>query len=232
MSEINNIDFSSYIEELLPIQFQDSENIKAWLETVLTENQKLFDEIYTLSQINTDIDTATGYQLDLIGKLDNVYRLADTDEAYRERIRLERFTNNSSGTIPEILSFCQQTTNGYSELFEHYPASFAIQISAETFEEGLIDRVDELSAAGVNAHSLIHTINGDGVKAPEEDEAYSSTDVQAGEAFMEAGEAKAEATPVLIFDPLASSNYQSAIFPDDNEIVVGENEGIFPEVYS
>ena len=68
MSNIQVRDFSSYTD-FLPLQFSDSDNLIKLLAIYLDQVEELNKAQQELSLLSTNISTATGYQLDIIGNL-------------------------------------------------------------------------------------------------------------------------------------------------------------------
>lgn len=163
-NDIAKRDYLSYIDDLLPTQFQSATNTKTLLQIFLQENQEFQDELQKLFEVGLDLDTATGYQLEIVAKLSGVYREDSSDEELRARVKFKQTVDNGSGTIPEILRFLKSLTGQEDvKLFNHYPASFLAQVDGgESVPSNIADMVDAVSLAGVNAHTVIHFKDGIG----------------------------------------------------------------------
>lgn len=157
-------DYLSYVNDLLPTQFQSATNTKALLQIFLEENQEFQNELQKLFEVGLDLETATGYQLEIIAKLSGVYREDSSDEELIARVKFKRTVDNGSGTTPEILRFLKSLTRQDNiKLFNHYPASFLSQIDGGgSVPTNIADMVDAVSLAGVNAHTVVHFKNGIG----------------------------------------------------------------------
>lgn len=219
MSDIIERDYLSYAENLLPTQFRFAENSKKLLSIFLEEDQLFQDELMKLFSQGSDVDTATGYQLELIGKLSGVERTTDDDSVYRDQIKFQRTVDNGSGTTPEVLSFVKELT-GVSDvrLFPHFPASFSVQVNGgESVPSDIAVMVDGVSLAGVNAHTVIHLKNGVGV-IPAEDNQLDNYN-----AFNES------------YDPIPEGDYGwSSVLPEDSFLEDNPNSvrGLLPESYN
>lgn len=163
--DINKRDYTSYVD-LLPAQFEKAEKLQQFLSIFLNESQEFFDELYKLFEVGLDLDKATGYQLDILGKLENVDRESRTDEEYRQAIRSSRFISGASGTIPELVEYFKSTTNSDTVyIHEHYPASICAEVTTEdTITNDNVVEGDKVAMAGVDLHSIIHSPNGIAVR--------------------------------------------------------------------
>ena len=98
----------------LPWQFQNRENLDAIITAIgeqMTELEQVNEDLINL----TDVDTATGKNLDMVGEivgisridaysLLEVTRLQDmTDETYRKVLQFQILKNNSDGTYEDIM---------------------------------------------------------------------------------------------------------------------------------
>lgn len=174
--DITQRDYTSYID-LLPEQFSQAENTKKLLEIFLTEDQVFFDELIKLFEVGLDLETATGYQLDIIGKLAGEERDDRTDEQYREAIKFKQFINNSSGTTPELLSYLKTITNSEKTyLYEHYPATVCTEVDGDAPSVTTVELTDQSAAGGVDVHSIIYAPDGEAVRPVEITNAYDNYD--------------------------------------------------------
>lgn len=219
MSDIVERDYLRYAEDLLPTQFRFAENSKKLLSIFLEEDQLFQDELMKLFAQGGDVDTATGYQLELIGKLSGVERTIEDDDVYREQIKFQRSVDNGSGTTPEVLSFVKQLTGVDGvKLFPHYPASFSVQVKGgDSVPKDIAIMVDKVSLAGVNAHTVIHLKNGVGV-VPAEDNQLDNYN-----SFTES------------YDPIPEGEYGwSSVLPEDSFLEDNPDSvrGLLPESYN
>lgn len=174
MIDITKRDYTSYID-LLPAQFENATKLQQFLSIFLNESQEFFDELYKLFETGLDLDTATGYQLDILGKLVNEYRDGRTDDEYREAIKFAQFIANSSGTIPELVQYLNQITNSTtSRVFEHYPATICMEVDGDAPTQDNIRATDESAMAGVDVHSIIHSPDGVAVRPVSVNNAYDN----------------------------------------------------------
>lgn len=178
--DITKRDYASYVD-LLPAQFENAQRLQQFLSIFLNESQEFFDELYKLFEVGLDLDTATGYQLDILGKLANEYRDGREDDEYREAIKFAQFIANSSGTIPELLYFLNRITNSTSsKAFEHFPASLCMEVDGDEPTVSNIKACDESAAAGVKVHSIIHSPDGVAVRPVSVNNAYDNYDSGTG----------------------------------------------------
>lgn len=174
--DIAKRDYTSYID-LLPAQFENATRLQQFLSIFLNESQEFFDELYKLFEAGLDLETATGYQLDILGKLLNEYRDGRTDDEYREAIKFAQFIANSSGTIPELITYLNQITNSTtSRVFEHYPATICMEVDGDAPTQDNIRGADEAALAGVDVHSIIHSPDGVAVRPVSVNSAYDNYD--------------------------------------------------------
>jgi len=164
-TDIKQTDFVSYAEDLLPQQFDKADNTKALLEIFLTHDQEFQDEIQKLFNTGIDIDSAYGYQLEILGKLSGLQRTDPDDEVYRNDIKFKQTIDNSSGTIPEITAFVKTITAlDDVNLIPNYPAAFVTQIiGGASIPLDTADKISGVTGSGINAHSVIHLEDGYGL---------------------------------------------------------------------
>ena len=155
MSNIQIRDFSSYTD-LLPVQFNDSENLIKLLTIYLDQVQELNLAQQDLSNLSTDINTATGYQLDIIGNLLGTTREGRLDEDYRTVIQNMIAVNTGSGTPNDVIGFLKTLTKANKvRYWEHYPASIILETDGESLPLNLVPIVDNTAPAGVRLGGII-----------------------------------------------------------------------------
>ena len=169
-------DYTSYVD-LLPDQFSKAINTQNFLKIFLEQDQQFFDELYKLFEQGLDIDTAVGYQLDIIGRLAGEYREERDDDEYREAVKFRQFINNSSGTIPEMLSYLKVVTEAnVTRLYEHFPATVCMETDGNPISSSTVELADQSALGGVDVHSIIHAPNGEAVRPVEITNAYDNYD--------------------------------------------------------
>ena len=243
--DINKRDYPSYVD-LLPAQFENAEKLKAFLSIFLNESQEFYNELYKLFEVGLDLENATGYQLDILGKLVNEYRNKRDDDEYREAIKFSQFIANSSGTIPELIKFLNQITNSNTtRLFEHYPATICMEIDGDTPTKDNLIAVDQSAMAGVDVHSIIHSPDGIALRPVSVNNAYDnyngsvftevtdtedpvyyaqrpSTDIYvssvslAGRPYMVAGHPRAVATGLTVIDDTIDKGKHPEVYTREN----------------
>jgi hypothetical protein len=103
--------------------------------------------------VDTRLENAEGVQLDVIGVIVGLERGALSDDDYRARLLVRIQVNQSSGTIPEVLSVVENmlATDQQITLTEYLIASFVIRIDDALPISGgvLAAEVQKARAAGV-----------------------------------------------------------------------------------
>ena len=202
MAEVLAKDLTSYID-FLPIQFSNSPNVKAFLSIFLAQAQELENANMELDRVSTSIDLATGYQLDIIGKLIGVNRLGRDDVQYRKVIIFQISVNVGNGTPEDVIQYLSYVTNaskvGY---WEHYPAMVILETNGTTIPSNIANMLGNLTIAGVSVGGVIVSETGKVFRGCSLNEAYSnSTDPantpisSSGEALMACGEELAYCAP-------------------------------------
>ena len=155
MSELQIRDFSSYTD-LLPIQFSDSENLIKLLAIYLDQVEELNLAQQALGEYSTELETAFGYQLDIIGALLGVPRLGLDDEEYRDAIRFGISRNTGSGTPEDVIGFLQTITKATKvRYWEHYPACTVLETNGTNIPKAIPATMDNVTPAGVRTGGVI-----------------------------------------------------------------------------
>lgn len=155
MSNIQVRDFSSYTD-FLPLQFSDSDNLIKLLAIYLDQVEELNKAQQELSLLSTNISTATGYQLDIIGNLLGARREGRLDSEYRNYIRFRISINTGSGTPSDVINFVKSITSASKiRYWEHYPASVVVETNGNGIPTNLVDTVDNVTPAGVKAGAVL-----------------------------------------------------------------------------
>lgn len=146
---------------LLPNQFSDSVKLQNFLSIFLNQVQNLEDANIGLSNTN-NIYTATGYQLDIIGKLVGSSRLSgETDDNYRLRLLGLIAVNSSDGTPESVINAARAVTQatdvGY---WEHYPASNIVEVKSPIPINSPLEAVDSSSPVGVCTGAVMQSETG------------------------------------------------------------------------
>ena len=106
--------------------FRGQPNMEAHLSSYIRQVQEIEDAIYHVLTLRW-VDTATGAQLDVLGRIVGVERLGLLDDQYRIRI-LARISNNVSKGVPDdMLALLRLLTGQTSEIEEQYPAAFVMR---------------------------------------------------------------------------------------------------------
>lgn len=105
-------DFKGDGEKLLPIQFYEKENINTLISIFCERLQNVRNIMLEISN-DTLLDTASGEQLDEIGRQINIYRLENQDdEQYRAMLWLFIQAQLSEGTRDDIVNLLKKFTGG------------------------------------------------------------------------------------------------------------------------
>lgn len=209
MSNIQVRDFSSYTD-FLPLQFSDSDNLIKLLAIYLDQVEELNKAQQELSLLSTNISTATGYQLDIIGNLLGARREGRLDSEYRNYIRFRISINTGSGTPSDVINFVKSITSASKvRYWEHYPASVVVETNGNGIPTNLVDTVDNVTPAGVKAGAVLWVEDDYAVRPCRLSEAYLNyvekplypvNDSECGEVSAESGGAFVEcatAIPIL-----------------------------------
>jgi hypothetical protein len=152
------IDLTEYADKL-PVQYQNSFNLKLFISTFLEQVQELENASADLTNSSTDIDIAEGYQLDIIGQLIGAYRGELLDPSYRKLIKFKITTNTGSGTAEDVIFYLKFVLDSgvNVQIFEHPPASVYIHITGEVPTGlNLVEDLDRVLPAGVRVSYVSH----------------------------------------------------------------------------
>lgn len=86
--------------------FRNGPRNQSLLESVLSQSQELEDMLWALYYAFM-VDTATGDQLDVLGRVVGETRQGRGDEDYRSAVRVRILVNSSSGTVPEMYAIAE-----------------------------------------------------------------------------------------------------------------------------
>lgn len=131
-----------YYLNLIPSQYRLQPKFMKWLEAGI---QKLQDSNSTAQEIisNFDLDTATGVQLDIIGKLIGRSRQLDfqpradvssvlDDDYYRLLLKAKIVWNQWKGTLPELYTAWQEIfPNGNLLILDNQDMSMEVIVSGD-----------------------------------------------------------------------------------------------------
>ena len=131
-----------YYLNLIPSQYRLQPKFMKWLEAGI---QKLQDSNSTAQEIisNFDLDTATGVQLDIIGKLIGRSRQLDfrprtevssilDDTSYRLLLKAKMVWNQWKGTLPELYNAWQEIfPNGNLLILDNQDMSMDVIVSGD-----------------------------------------------------------------------------------------------------
>ena len=144
-------DFESHAEGLLLPQFDSSFRLKGFLKSIITpmqENVTLANDITP----SFDINVAEGEQLDYLGKLLNVERLAYTDDEYRNLIKSRILINNSTGSAANFISLLKLVLGDIKfSVVEQFPATVQVLIYSpqNVVDEKLVNDITPIGVKGI-----------------------------------------------------------------------------------
>ena len=141
---------SDHVDEainFLPSQFADDKILKAIISSFVEQIQKAEDALADMFVI-TQLDNATGMQLDKLGAIAGEPRGGADDATYKILIRSRIVFNRSSGcadTLIDMVSAQGGTTVGYEE----YPGIVYLFVHGDTFTENFSAIIKRAAAAGI-----------------------------------------------------------------------------------
>lgn len=129
-------------------------NIQKLIKVICTPVQ-LLENIKWQLKTERSIDTAIGKQLDLIGEILGLPRNEnESDESYRDRLRLQAFINSSKATPEYAIQFLKMATRATNVIYrELHPACFQLETDGTFFPYPpniLNDALKQITPAGVN----------------------------------------------------------------------------------
>lgn len=112
---------------LLLEQFKKSPRLQALLCTYLDQVTLLEAALFELLRMRS-LDTATGDQLDVLGRIVGQSREGLIDEVYRVFLRARVLVNNSSGTPEELIAIMRRVLEDTTDiqLQEQFPAAVVL----------------------------------------------------------------------------------------------------------
>ncbi len=128
-------------------------NIEKLLAVVVSPAQGVED---ALQQLKSErfVDTAVGSQLDIIGRIVGQDREGMTDTDYRRYIRARIATNNSDGTIEELITVAFLVVNDVAATFEidnQGIATVVLRVTGLAVSDALSDVLIKFLGAAVSA---------------------------------------------------------------------------------
>lgn len=149
---------------LLITEYKDKPRIQAMLTAYLTQVQELEAVFFDLLEIFTDIDSQTGEQLDLLGRVVGQDREERIDAVYIQWIRARILVNKASGLPNELLRVLAVVVPDASRDYtEAYPASYLIEVfdAFSDDPEAVATILGETEPAGVKGFFLYSTEDDD-----------------------------------------------------------------------
>lgn len=144
---------------LLIQQFVEDPAMAAMCAIFGAKVQELEDALWQLYTLR-GVSSASGAQLDLLGRILNYARGSLSDVAYAVALRSKILLNTDSGTTQQILSLMYAAFPGATfTISENYPASFTVKaatILANPTAAGAM--VQSAKPAGVNAQLVYSTV--------------------------------------------------------------------------
>jgi hypothetical protein len=129
--------------------FKHGPRNQAVLEAVMAQVQELEGALWAMNNA-FDVDTATGDQLDLLGKLVGEARQDRLDAEYRTAVRARVLVNSSSGTMAELLAIgAAISPTAVIAARELYPAAMSLEF--DTFGDSSLQETYRLLRAAKTA---------------------------------------------------------------------------------
>lgn len=161
------------IETDLLEQFRDRPNTAA-LCAAINKQLNALAEVFEQIAYNTNIDTATGRQLDNIGDIvgltraeagllcgQSVYYEPVDDERYRRYLKYKAFQNSSDGTYYSLVKAMQTILGRGSKIDyvedENYPATIIFDIGTGATNELSLSGIPPIKPAGVSVEYKVDT---------------------------------------------------------------------------
>lgn len=122
-------DYKKEAQSLILPQYDDSIVLRGFVDSLLeptVEWQEGVDKLLTAY----NIDSAEGEQLDIIGKLLNVKRLAQTDDKYRKDIKIRIIVNSATGTGANFIDMLRLLLGDDYQfrMNEQFPATVVVSL--------------------------------------------------------------------------------------------------------
>lgn len=214
MSELLEKDLTLY-SNFLPNQFSSSEKLKAFLNIFLLKAQELEEANSSLDKLSTNISTAYGYQLDIIGKLIGADREGRIDEQYREEILFQISLNIGNGTPENCIQYLSYVTQATKvSHWEHFPASVILETNGVNIPTNIPNTLDNITMAGVSVGGVIASESGQIFRGCELTAAFSNLEGTSG-------------TYTFVED---ESELARSILPELNAMYVNTSNGAGEEV--
>ncbi len=131
---VKNTQYVQESQDLLLYQFKNSPNINELVRIYGEQAQSVENEFYSLVEA-LDINLASQYALDLIGKEVGELRQNRNDNDYRSAILTRIAINASDGTPESVIKGTQQITGASQIVYsEQYPAQVVLEIFGAEYE--------------------------------------------------------------------------------------------------
>lgn len=154
--EANTAHIKGGLDDLLE-QFKDLPNIEGLLTALLTEFQRIDDEMFKLIA-SRSIAAATGDALDIIGRILGRERGELSDTVYRAVLFGKVLANLSSGAADELIAIVLAVAGSThdAEWIDEFPAAATIRTITATLTAGLgVELADLLGLAKVGGVRLL-----------------------------------------------------------------------------
>lgn len=130
--------------ELIMEQWKKSPNLIGIITASLNRANDMEDAIFEVQEL-TNLDTATGINLDVLGKPWNEFRESRSDDDYRIAIKQKKL-EFYSGTPEEIISILKASYGAsFVAYYPEYPGKYRVRTDAVVEQTS----IDEISMAGV-----------------------------------------------------------------------------------
>lgn len=137
-------------------RYQDKPLIAAWAKSYLDSCQEIEGVFWDILMARA-IDSAVGWDLDVLGRIVGQPRIGETDDIYRLFIRVKILVNRSRSYPDDVIAVVQAALNGLRfKYVEYYPASFVVDVldplPANADLIAMLIRKAKASGVGMNLH--------------------------------------------------------------------------------
>lgn len=127
-------------------------NVRGLINALIGPLEELEGVFWDIRDL-TDIDDATGEQLDVLGRIVNQERAGFDDDTYRLFLKARVQLNRSSGTVPEVVEVFQLIlpAGGEPHVYQAFPKSFTLQVQGAALTEEQVQLYRTFLAAAADA---------------------------------------------------------------------------------
>ena len=162
-------DLIAYYLDLLILQYKNKPKAKGHITALVT--QALCDLMPQIVERAFDLETASGVQLDILGKYFGIKRRVNTftgsvtlsDDDYRILLKVKRATNSLGSSFYEIQKFINDNLSGSFFAFDHANMSMSFYIKSTQISSNLAQAIVEQNVLpkpmGVSYAAIVYLPN-------------------------------------------------------------------------